>query len=112
MAGNASTAQGETAMIPFVVCQRGHGVGGGCRRGGLSHAFLPAALRGGLDLGSHPHLPSVEASLCLLACVSKTRSRKLPRGKEELAGCGTAVMTAVPHPKTRVGIGGLFCSPH
>lgn len=83
-------------MIPVVVCQRGHGSGGGCRRGGLSHAFLPAALRGGLDLGGHPHLPSVEASLYLLACISKTRSRKLPRGKEDLVGCSTAVTTAVP----------------
>lgn len=45
MAGDASSAQGEMAIMPVVVCQRGHGSGGGCCRRGLSYTFLPIVPR-------------------------------------------------------------------
>lgn len=96
VATDASSAQEEVAMKAAAVCQQGHGLGGGCHWRGLSHTPLPVAPRGALGLGSNTHLPSLEASLGLFRRISKKFSQKLPRGEEELAGCSTAVTTAIP----------------
>lgn len=45
VASDASSAQREMAMRAAAVYQRGHGLGGGCHRTGLSHTSLPVAPR-------------------------------------------------------------------